>query len=129
MLTKSYILYTKFHKRHKTEKMMVSHYDFIKLIAIAWIDPENYGPQTPLRNLPKTKRETSETSQRPTTRRKIIETESVASGDTKRCREVKDDTLDPLKGLLKMRLYHSTLAPRSDGKKVPVTSLGERQRG
>ena len=109
MLANSYIVYTKFHKMHKTEKMMASHYDFIKLIAISWIDPDNYGPQTPMRNLPRSKRETTEESQRPTTRRKIIESASVASGDAKRCKEVKDDALDPLKGLLKMRLYHSSV--------------------
>ena len=52
MLANSYIFYTKFHKMHKTEKMMVSHYEFIKLIAISWIDPDKYGQQTPMRNLP-----------------------------------------------------------------------------
>ena len=109
MLTNSYIVYTKFHKLHKTEKLMVSHYDYIKLIAIAWIDPENYGPQTPMKDLPRSKNETKDNEERPRTRRRIMDTETLASGGSKRCKEVSDDSLDPLNGLLRMRLQHNTI--------------------
>ena len=105
MLTNSYILYVKYHKLHKAEKDMVSHYDFIKLTAIAWIDPGKYGPQTPMKELPKSKRSHEEDQNRPRTRRKIIENaSSVGSATSKRCREVNDDSLDPVKGKLNMRL-------------------------
>ena len=105
MLTNSYILYVKYHKLHKAEKDMVSHYDFIKLTAIAWIAPGKYGPQTPMKELPKSKRSHEEDQNRPRTRRKIIENaSSVGSATSKRCREVNDDSLDPVKGKLNMRL-------------------------
>ena len=105
MLTNSYILYVKFHKLHKAETELVSHYDYIKLIAISWIDPARYGPQTPMKQLPKSKRALDEESSRPSTRRRIIEAaQSAGMKKSKRCKEVTDHSLDPVKGGLCIRL-------------------------
>ena len=47
MLTNSYILYVEYHKMHDSTNY-VSHYDYIKMIALAWIDTE-YGYQKELK--------------------------------------------------------------------------------
>jgi hypothetical protein len=90
---------------HKAEKDMVSHYDYIKLTAIAWIDPVKYGPQTPMKQLPRSKRQEDEDNSKPRTRRRIMEAAaSVGSVTSTRCREVTDDAFDPVKEKLSTRL-------------------------
>ena len=43
LMTNAYIAYSKYHKVHLSTNV-VSHYDFIKQIALAWMDPRKYGP-------------------------------------------------------------------------------------
>lgn len=43
LLTNAYKLYHNFHLQHQSFAVM-SHYDFIKSIALAWIDQETYWP-------------------------------------------------------------------------------------
>ena len=46
LLTNSYILYTKYHKMIKSPaNTVLSHYDYIKMIALGWMDQENHWPQ------------------------------------------------------------------------------------
>jgi hypothetical protein len=44
LLTNSYVLYKKYHKMIDS-KAAVNHYDFIKEIALAWINPEIHWPK------------------------------------------------------------------------------------
>ena len=44
LLTNSYVLYLKFHKMHDS-KNFYSHYDYIKQISLAWINPELHWPK------------------------------------------------------------------------------------
>ncbi len=42
LLTNSYWLYCKFHDMHQSDATM-THYEFIKMVAMAWLDRENHG--------------------------------------------------------------------------------------
>ena len=44
LLTNSYIMYRKYHQIHLSDKYL-SHYDYIKQVALSWIDPKAYGPR------------------------------------------------------------------------------------
>ena len=44
LLTNAYKVYCDFHKMHDSEAAL-SHYDFIKGVALAWLDRENYWPK------------------------------------------------------------------------------------
>ena len=44
MLTNAYKVYIDFHKIHQSDAAL-SHYDFIKQIALAWLDRENNWPE------------------------------------------------------------------------------------
>ena len=44
LLTNSYKVYCDFHKIHQSNKAL-SHYEFIKSMALAWLDKENYWPK------------------------------------------------------------------------------------
>ena len=44
LLTNSYILYVSYHKLHDSETY-ATHYDYIKMISLAWIDQEGYWPE------------------------------------------------------------------------------------
>ena len=44
LLTNSYKVYCDFHKIHQSNKAL-SHYEFIKSVALAWLDKENYWPK------------------------------------------------------------------------------------
>ena len=43
LLTNAYIMYRKYHIMHCSTNYC-SHYDFIKQVALTWIDPNAYGP-------------------------------------------------------------------------------------
>ena len=44
LLTNAYKVYCDFHKIHQSEGAL-SHYDFIKSVALAWLDKENHWPK------------------------------------------------------------------------------------
>ena len=44
LLTNAYKVYCDFHKMHQSEGAL-SHYDFIKTVALAWMDRENHWPK------------------------------------------------------------------------------------
>ena len=44
LLTNAYLLYLKFHTMHHSKNIM-SHYDFIKSVVMAWLDQETYWPK------------------------------------------------------------------------------------
>ena len=37
-------MYRKYHQIHLSDKYL-SHYDYIKQVALSWIDPKAYGPR------------------------------------------------------------------------------------
>ena len=44
LLTNSYIMYVAYHKMHDSTNF-VTHYEYIKMISLAWIDQEGYWPE------------------------------------------------------------------------------------
>ena len=125
LLTNTYVSYVKFQTIHKRE-VKYSHYEFIRSIALAWIDPSVYWVGGPLdissagSNARKRKRSgTSSGIRRPSnssssniplaqpvvcnTRRKVVEMKENKTklGQTKRVTEI---ALHPVKGNLKERL-------------------------
>ena len=107
MLTNAYISYIKFHQMHDS-KETVTHYDFIKQIALAWINQEMYWPKKhPAAVASSKKRKRQGDENRQITRRVAAEqiehdvssVSSVGSGV-----RVNDASLDPIKGKLNCRL-------------------------
>ena len=47
LLTNSYIVYSLYHRLHDSKKI-ISHYNYIKAIALAWIEPALHRPKPPL---------------------------------------------------------------------------------
>ena len=43
-LTNSYIMYRKYHELHLSTHKAVSHYEYIRQIALTWMDNRRYGP-------------------------------------------------------------------------------------
>ncbi len=111
LLTNSYISYVKYHKMHGRDAPL-SHYDFIKQVALAWIEPGIYWPgwNTTRR---KTRRSqsaddsacTSVSSESIVGRR--IRTRSVKSEPQRKRRRMTDNALNPLRGCMKDRLNKS----------------------
>ena len=106
LLTNSYVLYLKFHKSHDSKKIL-SHYDYIKQISLAWINQDLYWPKRITRPA-KRRHEPDTTITR--SRKRIVDSDllSVASSSaSSRCTPIDNDTINPISGKLNMRLNHS----------------------
>ena len=102
-MTNSYILYCKYHKLHRS-KDTVSHYNFIKQIALAWINPELFP--TPKVSSAKRKSREEKTHINTRSKKRIIVEPDTFSGtsSSSKCNQVDDKTLDPVTGKLSIRL-------------------------
>ena len=128
LLTNAYVLYKKFHLLHSS-KAAVSHYDFIKQVALAWINKERYWPKT-IKLADTTKRKSTDDSTNIQTRARRLQIEDDASSQRSICRMVKDDRLDPINGLLKMRMNYSVQHyPENSTAKKPKCALHNWARG
>lgn len=119
-LTNSYWTYAMYHQLIGTKRAEVlSHYEYIKAIALAWIEPEEYAPQRVIRK--RKSREDridhSEVSMRSRTRRANVQStaSTVVSGLTTEDGSstsrnattnatINDKSLNPSNGKLKCRL-------------------------
>ena len=97
-LTNAFILYRKFHQIHEIQAPL-THYDFIKKIALAWIDPENYWPKQTTRSA-----KTSISSSSTSTTRSIITRLSSVPPPPKKMATFSNRSLDPYIGALRCRL-------------------------
>jgi hypothetical protein len=100
LLTNSFILYKKFHTLHDSNKTL-SHYDYIKQIALAWVNQDMHWPTKKITR----KRKTVSNEPRQTRSRLSIDVdvESTSTSSTK-CIPVDEKTLHPVKGRLSSRL-------------------------
>ena len=122
MMTNAYILYCKYHAMHLSTNT-VSHYDFIKQVALAWMDPTRYGPRkknTETAHQPNKKRGRSvvldssdDEIEQPRclrSKKESLETSSTCSiattstVKTMRNTRINDESLDPSVGSLRCRL-------------------------
>ena len=101
LLTNSYVLYQKYHKMIDS-KCAVSHYDYIKEIALAWINQDIYWPK----KIINIKRKAPiDDGKRKTRASRALRTESISSSSSK-ATPFNDKTLHP-RGKLNCRLNTS----------------------
>ena len=104
LLTNSYVLYCKYHKMIDS-KQAVSHYDYIKQVALAWINQEEYWPKK--QKVASRKRPTQEPI-RVTRGRKKLDTGSMSvSSNNSKCHGIKNESLHPTNGKYSCRLNMS----------------------
>ena len=101
LLTNSFILYNKFHQLHDS-KDTISHYEYIKQIALAWVNRNLHWPRKRISH----KRKNTTEEKRQTRSRLQINNEDSKSTttSTSKCIPVDDGTLHPVKGRLACRL-------------------------
>ena len=105
LLTNSYILYYKYHKMMKSSNA-VSHYEYIKMIALAWVNPELNWPTKKKINTKRRLEQTEDLTRITRAKRKLY-TDSVSISDSSRCSVVDNNTLHPSNGKLRCRLVTS----------------------
>ena len=142
LLTNSYIVYVRYHKMHDSTNF-VTHYEYIKIIALAWIDQEEYWPEPKkqkrhLSEVPdeeliiKEARQTrarrggrtspmSETSEEGTQKRTRLLRATPTKGPKRHNASVTDISLHPSKGSLMCRLA-------TNCQHIPVKSRSNRPR-
>ena len=96
-LTNAFVLYRMFQEIHNV-KVQLTHYEFIKKIALAWIDQDIYWPTAS----PKMKK--SQSSSSFSSSRSIITRRSSAPLQSRKCMTFSDRSLDPFNGFLQFRL-------------------------
>jgi len=130
LLTNSYIVYTKYMITHK--QIILSHYEFNKAIALAWLDKDKYWPKNTngdndrdnsrrSRSISVAMGSTSRSSAPSSTRRSISMAESSRT-TTKKIPRIKDKSIAP-NGALGMRLNHGRYWTKSPTKKEPRCQL------
>jgi len=93
-LTNSFILYKLFYKLHKKTHPL-NHFEFMRQIVLAWIDPDTYWPVNEKRDSSSVSTTSSFTSPRPSKRIREI---------PKRNTTFTDKALDPYTGILRCYL-------------------------
>ena len=111
--TNAYVCYCKYMKMH--DKSVMSHLEFCKQIAIAWLDPHNSWPR--LKVVISTRRQNSEARSIASSVSTGMVTRSLSSKQEKkkRARRFTDGSLDPTKGSLSDRLHQVQHWPLMDG--------------
>ena len=102
LLTNAYLAYKKFHILHNQKPM--SHYEFHRQVALAWLKPEEYWPKK-TRQRERTDPSVSTAS---TTRAHRSLYSQGTNENTKRCHRITDKSLHPTTGNLKGRLTVNT---------------------
>ena len=113
LLTNSYVSYCKFHELSR-KKPTYNHYEYIKAIALAWINREQYWPKT--HNAETKKRKAMDEGVRRTRAMKKLDLKSDTSTQST-CIPINEKTLDAVNRKLKCRLNNSYqhLPERSSG--------------
>ena len=133
MLTNSYILYKKYHQMMRSRRVM-SHYDYIRAVAMAWIAPEVHWPDWNRRKTKRTRKRagafgepdvvvvpspvaasSSKRARRATMQDHSSGSSSISEGSSSSsaieakvvpriARRMTDNTLDPMLGSMRCRL-------------------------
>ena len=116
ILTNSYISYLKFHKMLRT-KPRYTHYNYIKSIALAWMNKDQFWPKH--QSAEPRKKKGDDDGVRRTRASKKLNMIMSDSSTQLTCTPVNDKTLDPMNGKLKCRLNNSYqhLPERPSGKR------------
>ena len=103
LLTNSYVLYHKYHKMIDS-KAAVNHYDYIKEIALAWINPDIHWPK---KISQKKRKAPKDDGKRNTRASRALDESSVSSSiASSKATPFNDKTLHP-RGKLACRLQHA----------------------
>ena len=117
MMTNAYVTYKKYIEIHGRKPM--THYEFRKQIALAWVDPENYWPTDSTKKSARKRKRIEVEEGDGITTRSAASTSSQLNDNKKRCVAISDASLHPEKGALKERLVRGGHWPEvSKGKDV-----------
>ena len=87
-------------------KNVYSHYDYIKQISLAWINPELHWPKKIAQQKKKRKHEVEQVTR--SSRKKLVDSDMAsASSTSSKCIKVNDSSLHPTLGKLNTRLNTS----------------------
>ena len=129
LLTNSYVLYLKFHRLHDS-KQICSHYDYIKEISLAWINPELHWPKKKTKAAAKSKEIYNKVKTRLRKRFREDDMVSASNFNSSKCERVNDASLHPTAGKLHMRLNTSVQhLPEHSKSKKPKCQLHRWARG
>ena len=109
-LTNCFVLYHMFHEAHD-RSLPMNHYEFIKAVALAWLDPDTYWPAQ------KKKTSRSVSSSTTATPKTGISTRRSLKIQPKKSASVTDKYLDPYTGVLRCRLNTSLCHLPEENKK------------
>ena len=128
LLTNSYVLYQKYHLMIDSKKA-VSHYNYIKEIALAWVNPELYWPKKIRPTKRKAKGEIDSNKRKTRSAVRHLDTESVCTTSSK-APNVTNESLHPATGNLSCRLNNSVQhLPECPSVKRPICQLHRWARG
>ena len=143
LLTNAYILYRKYHLSHNS-KVPVTHYEFIKQITLAWIDPDTHWPKGTEAHQSKKRKAAEQNEDQDTvvtratrklnldyqTSPSLSSDSNPASATSSICIPVTEKNLHPLTGKLKHRLNYSVQHyPQYPKVKAPRCQLHRWARG
>ena len=112
--TNAYVCYCKYMKMH--DKSTMSHLDFYKQIAIAWLDPHNNWPRLKVVISNRRQRlEATSTASSSTSTGMVTRSTTSKPKKKKRARRFTDASLDPVKGNLNDCLHQVQHWPLMDG--------------
>ena len=107
LLTNSFVLYCKYHRMIDSNQA-VSHYDYIKTIALGWINQDTHWPKQVKLKKRKADKEVDDGKRHTrATTRKLYSSSSQMSSSSSKTKQIKDKTLDPIRGELNCRLQTS----------------------
>jgi len=104
LLTNSYVCYIKYFDMMLT-KPPLTHYEFIKQVALAWINKDMYWPKDNVASISKKRKAENDNNRhtRATKRKLNIDAMSFSSSES-RCIPVNSKSLNPTSGSLNIRL-------------------------
>jgi hypothetical protein len=116
LLTNSYVLYCKYH-RMIDSRQAVSHYDYIKQVALAWVNQDQYWPIVQKVSNKRKAKDDGKRSTRSANKKLDIDTASMSSNNS--TIDIKDGHLHPITGKLSCRLNTSVqhLPEKKKGKR------------
>jgi hypothetical protein len=129
LLTNCYILYRKYHLSLKG-KVPVTHYDFIKQITLAWINPDTHWPKGTEAHWSKKRKAAEQQQQETVITRSAARKLNLEQTSPSLCIPVTDNNLHPSTGKLKHRLNYSLQHyPQCSKVKAPRCQLHRWARG
>ena len=103
LLTNSYILYIKFHRIHDSKNAM-SHYDYIKSVTLAWLEPGTYRQKTTTSSSARKRKHKDDEPGGVRTRSSESTISTITTNESSRQTKITNTSLHPSTGSLRCRL-------------------------